>query len=99
MKEENRKCGNCGSFRAYYILGYCCLLRENNGYCNKYNKAMQKCDCCDKWHSRYISRKKRTIIAVNSIPLIYQKVAVIEQILQEDNELRKILDEAGSASK
>lgn len=98
MKQENKKCGSCGSFSAYYTMGYCCLMRENNGYCGKHNKVAQKSDFCDDWRCRHISRKKRTIIAVNSIPVIYKKVAVMEQILQDDNELRKILDEADSAS-
>ena len=98
MKQENKKCGSCGGFRAYYTMGYCCLMRENNGYCVKHKKITQKSDCCDDWHYRHISRKKRTIIALNSIPVIYKKVAVIEQVLQEDIELRKLLDEADSAS-
>lgn len=90
MKQENKRCWSCGYFRAYYTMGYCSLLKEDNGYCNRHNKIMKKNDNCDKWQCRHISREKRTRIAVNSIPEIYKKIAVIEQILQEEIELHNI---------
>lgn len=84
--EENKKCWGCRSFKAYYTRGYCCLLREKNGFCMQLKKVVEKCDSCDKWRCRYISKSDRAKIALNSIPEIYNKIAVIEQILQEEIE-------------
>ena len=93
MKQENKRCGSCNSFRAYYTKGYCCLMKESNGYCIRHDKVMEKGDICEEWHCRHLSRKKRIRIVVNSIPEIYGKIAIIEQILKEDDELQKIIDE------
>ena len=93
MKQENKRCGNCNSFKAYYTKGYCCLMKESNGYCVRLSKVTEKSDICGEWHCRRISRKKRVRIAVNCIPEIYNKISVIEQILKEDNELQKIIEE------
>lgn len=94
MKDDNRKCWNCGSFRAYYTRGYCCLLKENNGFCNRNNKIMEKSDSCEKWFSRHTSKEKRTRIAVNSISEIYQKVAVLEQLLMDELEVEKLKNDS-----
>ena len=94
MKPENKRCRSCGSFKAYYTMAYCSLMRENNGYCSRHRKVTEKDGSCEEWHCRHLSRKRRTSVAVNSIPEIYKRVAVIEQILLEDAELRKIYDEA-----
>lgn len=84
---ENKKCWSCGSFRAYYTRGYCCLLREKNGYCMRHQKVVEKRSGCEKWHRRYILKNDRVKIVLNSIPEIYNKIAVIEQILKEESEL------------
>lgn len=93
MKQDNKKCRSCGYFRAYYTRGYCCLMKENNGYCSQHKKIMDKSDSCDKWYCRHTSKEKRTKIAVNCIPEIYNKVAVLEQLLKEENELQKIKEQ------
>ena len=93
MKQDNKKCWSCGSFRAYYTKGYCSLLKERNGFCYRHHKIMEKTDSCDNWHCCRLSREKRTRVAVNCIPEIYNKIAAIEQILREDRELEKIKNE------
>lgn len=93
MKQSNKRCWSCGSFRAYYTRGYCCLLKENNGYCSRHEKITEKCDSCDNWYCRRIPKEKRIRIAVNAIPEIYHKIAVIEQLLKEETELQKLRDE------
>lgn len=93
MEQANHKCCTCRSFHAYYTRGYCQLLREKNGYCTAHQKVVEKNDGCDNWHIRYVSRKDRMRIALRSIPEIYDKIAVIEQILKEETELNKIKDE------
>lgn len=93
MKQENKKCRSCGSFRAYYTTAFCSLMRENNGYCSRHGKVTEKNDSCDHWRCRYLLRDKRTRVVVKTIPEIYKKVVVIEQILRQDAELRKIYDE------
>lgn len=86
MEQKTRRCANCYHFKAYYTRGFCCLLKENNGYCHQHEKIMEKDDCCDKWLRRRTSKEKRTRIIVNTIPEIYHKIAVIEQILKEESE-------------
>lgn len=68
MKQDHKKCGYCGSFNAYYTRGYCSLLKESNGYCNRHKKIMEKSDCCDKWYCRRISKARCTRTVVNAIP-------------------------------
>lgn len=41
-------------------------------------------------------REKRIKVVVRSIPEIYKKIAVIEEILKEDNELLKIYNETAN---
>ena len=93
MKQENKRCWGCGYFRAYYTMGYCCLMKENNGYCVRHNKVTEKCDGCDAWYCRRIPKERRAKIAMRSLPEIYKKVAVIELILQDDEELSKMRNE------
>ena len=92
MNQDHKKCCYCGSFSAYYTRGYCCLLKENNGYCSRHKKIMEKNACCDQWSHRRTSRKRRIRTVVNAIPEIYNKIAVIEQLLNEDAELQKLID-------
>lgn len=92
MEQDHKKCGYCGSFSAYYTRGYCSLLKENNGYCSRHKKIMEKNECCDQWSHRRTSRKRRIRTVVNAIPEIYNKIAVIEQMLNEDAELQKLID-------
>lgn len=99
MKQENKRCGNCGNFSAYYTRGYCCLLKEDNGYCRRHEKIMEKGDGCDQWRCRRFSRALRTKIAVNAIPEIYHKLSVIEQILKEDKEVQTEREETGDAAR
>ena len=93
MKQENKRCGSCGYFKAYYTMGYCCLMRENNGYCARHNKVIEKCNGCENWYCRRIPKERRAKIALRSLPEICKKIAVIEQLLQADDELRKMRDE------
>ncbi|MDE7164795.1 MAG: hypothetical protein K2O04_05185 [Clostridiales bacterium] len=94
MKQSNKRCWSCGSFRAYYTKGYCCLFKEKNGYCARHEKITEKSDSCDKWHCRRTPKEKRIRIAVNAIPEIYHKIAIIEQLLMEESELQKLRDES-----
>ncbi len=93
MKQENKKCWSCGYFRAYWTRGYCCLMKEKNGLCWKHNKVMDKSDSCEDWNYKLTSKEKRIKIAANCIPEIYQKVAVLEQLMTEEMELEKIRNE------
>lgn len=90
MKQSGKTCGSCGYYSAYYTRGYCSLSKEKIGYCNHHKKITDRSDSCDRWRCRYTSRNVRTLIAVNCIPEIYNKIAVIEQILNEEIELKKI---------
>ena len=92
MNQDHKKCSYCNSFSAYYTRGYCCLLKENNGYCSRHKKIMEKNEYCDQWCHRRTSRKRRIRTVVNAIPEIYNKIAVIEQMLNEDAELQKLID-------
>ena len=94
MKHDYRKCYFCINFRAYYTMDYCCLVKENIGYCNCHKKIVNNDDGCSEWHFHYTPKETRTKIALNSIPELYEKIAVIEQILKEDIELRKMREEA-----
>ena len=85
MNEKKGKCCSCRSFHAYYTKGYCCLLREKNGLCMRHNKITAKSESCEEWHCRKsLSKAERKSIAVNSIPEIYNKIALIEQIIKEE---------------
>lgn len=75
---------SAGSFSAYYTRGRGAVFKENNGYCARHKKLMEKDDSCDRWHYRHVPKEKRTGLAVNAITEIYGKLAVIEQMLQED---------------
>lgn len=86
MKQENKRCGSCGSFCAYYT----------RGYCNRHKKVTEKGESCDRWFCRRTSSEKRIRAVVNSIPEIYNKIAVIEQMLKEDCELQKMTEETDS---
>ncbi|MCM1289827.1 MAG: hypothetical protein NC132_03215 [Corallococcus sp.] len=93
MKQKSHQCCTCRAFQAYYTRGYCSLLREKNGYCSTHKKVVEKSDGCGKWHVRHITRKDRIRIALLSIPEIYGKIAVIEQILKEEKEAEEILND------
>ena len=93
MKQSNKKCGYCASFAAYYTRGYCSMTKEKIGYCSHCKKIMDRGDSCDRWRCRHTSRNVRALIAINCIPEIYNKIAVIEQILNEEIEQRRIKTE------
>ena len=42
MNEMKKKCWSCGKFSAYYTRGFCCLMKEDNGFCREYNKVVKK---------------------------------------------------------
>lgn len=93
MTEEKKKCQSCRSFRAYYSRGYYCLLKENIGFCQRHSKVMEKSDSCNDWLCRKTDRNARKKMAIDAIIGVYGKLAVIEQIINEDNELIKIREE------
>lgn len=47
MNEMKKRCWSCGKFNAYYTRGFCCLMKEDNGFCREYNKVVKKTDTCD----------------------------------------------------
>ena len=75
------------------------MLKEKNGYCSMHDRVTEKSDGCDEWWRRRSSSKKRTRIAVNAIPEIYNKVAIIEQLLQEESELKRLIDDKDDGGK
>ncbi len=93
MEQKDKQCWNCSNFHAYYTQGFCCLVRENNGYCSHCKKIMQRTDGCDQWHFHFTAKVRRLNLALNAIPEIYKTVAAIEQILQEESELQKLSNE------
>lgn len=97
MSETKKKCCSCGSFSAYYTRGFCCLLKEKNGFCRRHNKIMEKSDSCDDWHCKRTSKERRIRIVMWSFPEIYNKIAILEQLLTEESELQKNRDEINAA--
>lgn len=94
MDIECKRCWNCSNFHAYYTRGFCCLVKEENGYCALHEKVMMRTDACEKWHCHYTSRQQRFNIALNATLQIYKTLSEIEQILQEEKELREFIGEA-----
>ena len=90
MNEKNKKCWSCGRFDAYYIRGFCCLLKESIGFCREHDKIVEKSNTCDKWYCKRTSKEQRIKIAMRSLPEIYNKIATLEQILMEESEILKI---------
>ena len=88
MDGSSKKCGSCCSFRAYYTKGYCNLKKENNGYCCRQEKIVSKTEYCDDWRRKHMSSVRRLAIVIKSIPIIYDKIAVVEQILKEGLDCR-----------
>ena len=90
MNEKNKKCWSCSDFHAYYSKAYCCLLKENIGYCQRHCKIVEKSGSCADWYCRRTSKEKRCAIAINAIPEIYNKLAIVEQLLQEEREIERL---------
>ncbi len=93
MKEENKKCWNCGAFRRFYTKGYCNLQQEDIGFCSTQNKIVDKNENCKKWNYRQRVRNMRKQTAISSIADIRTKIDVIEKILTEESESDKIKNE------
>ena len=93
MKEENKKCWNCGAFRRFYTKGYCNLQQEDIGFCSTQNKIVDKKENCKKWNYRQRVRNMRKQTAISSIADIRTKIDVIEKILTEESESDKIKNE------
>lgn len=93
MKEENKKCWNCGAFRRFYTKGYCTLQQEDIGFCSTQNKIVDKNENCKKWNYRQRVRNMRKHTAISSIADIRTKIDVIEKILTEESESDKIKNE------
>lgn len=93
MNEMKKRCWSCGKFNAYFTRGFCCLMKEDNGFCREYNKVVKKTDTCDKWYCKRMSKERRIKIVLRSLPEIYDKIAALEQILTEETELQNIKDE------
>ena len=90
MTENKKRCWNCGYFKAYYTRAYCSFCKENNGFCAKNDKIVEKSESCDKWFFRYTPREKRLRLVLNSLPEICQKIETIEDFLAEEREREKI---------
>lgn len=99
MADEVKKCWNCSNYRRYYTRGFCCFVKEENGYCTLREKIMMRTDACEKWHCHYTSRLQRFNLALNAIPQIYETVSALEQILQEEKELREFISEVDERGK
>ncbi|MCH5159368.1 MAG: hypothetical protein J1F66_00775 [Clostridiales bacterium] len=56
-------------------------------------RLWKKSDKCENWHCCSIPRRRRAYIAVHSIPKIYQKIAIVEEILHEDEIIAKLRNE------
>ena len=99
MYKVRQKCFNCHYYRAYYSIGYCNLFRERFGNCEQCNQVTRDDGYCEKWHSRRTSIKQRALITMESIAEIYEKLAIVEQVLKEEIEIEKINTEMQNDNK
>ncbi len=89
MKDESKKCYNCGNFRAYYTKGELQFNKSDYGECRSSSYAVcDKHGCCDNWRTKPnrwgIPRKKS--LAKSRLVDILNQLADIRQILQEDKD-------------
>ncbi len=85
MQEENKRCYNCGNFRAYYIKGESQFVKSDVGECSKLSYAVRdKHGCCDEWRpkTKYCHRALPKI----KLAKILNQLLSIRQIMQEDKE-------------
>ena len=97
MKEENKKCWSCGEYQVYYTKGYAYFDKQKIGHCRKHNNEVCDCDRCTEWHLRQWHRNIRKGVALHHLSQILERLAAIEQILREENELDKIKYETDPA--
>ncbi len=82
------KCFNCGNFKAFYNKGYCCFLRTDCGFCQKFNKTKQKHCSCENWAPKYYPKFKSGVFLKEMVTALTQ-INCIKLILDElDEELK-----------
>ena len=84
MKEENKKCWNCGKYEALYTKGSCCFNQEKFGLCKDNNKIVGKQQTCENWVVRQPDRRTRRNV-MTQLDALRESLASIEQIIKEEN--------------
>ena len=87
MSEERRKCFNCNHYYAYYTKSFCNLTRERRGYCQRYDRITDECNNCEEWRRKRVAGKQCVALAIDGISKIYEKLAIVEQLLKEEIEI------------
>ena len=89
MDSKNKACWNCANFGAYYKRGFCQFYKTNEGTCSVKNEIVNRNGICERWRNTFslrTGRKERTLKALDKI---LDDIAMIRQILEEENEESK----------
>lgn len=86
MKEENRKCWNCGNFSRYYTKSASRFEKTKQGVCSKCQKIVTNRDCCELWRNRNTVTCLRKLTATKALRKILEDLAAIRQIFEEEQE-------------
>lgn len=93
MKKEKssqeKKCWNCGKYRAYYTKGYKGFNKEKEGLCIKHDKAVLSQDNCEFWQTNIILRRISKIITLKELTNLAGNICEITQILRDEQEENK----------
>lgn len=79
-------CWNCGSYKAYYIKGYCCFIKEECGRCWEHSKVVDKHATCENWREKKYQRKIKTGAVIRGLDEALKNIDMIKQILTENED-------------
>ena len=90
MERKNKACWNCGNFDRFYRKGTYSFSKTNLGRCTVCKKIVESCELCERWRNTFTLMGKRKQLALNILNETLTSIVAIRQILEEENEERKI---------
>lgn len=84
-ERKGRECYTCNYYRAYYTKEITRFEKRMHGFCNKWQKEVGNREGCASWCKIY-RRRTRRVVSVNKINEMITDIAMIRQILCEDQE-------------
>lgn len=90
MKEENKRCGNCLYYGAFYTKKFCSFSKENYGICMG-REVKEKHEVCGRWafnneFNRRARKEYRLSASLKVIDEMSKNLTEISQILREEQE-------------
>lgn len=84
MDNNNKKCSNCGSYKAYYTRGINSYNNAFCGFCNKNAGIVKYNEYCANWSKQYNLKRIRQGLRNKVLQKMSEDLSMIRQILEDE---------------